>query len=85
MALYTVISDHARRAMMLRRVSMDEILEVLNTPEVTDTKNHGEKRYFCDRLCVVTQTHGYRAIVKTVLYRYGDKWTDEDVRNRDLK
>ena len=85
MALYTIISDHARRAMMLRRVSMDEILEVLNTPEVTDTNDHGEKRYFRDRLCVVTQAHGYRTIVKTVLYRYGDKWTDEDVRNRDLK
>lgn len=79
-----VISDHARKAMMLRRVSMDEVLRVLNTPEVTDRSGHGEKRYFRDRLCVVTQSHGPRTIVKTVLYRYGDKWTDEDVRNRDL-
>lgn len=85
MPINLVISDHARKAMMLRRVSMDEILRILATPEVTDTDSHGVTRYFRDRLCVVTQRHGRRTIVKTVLYRYGDTWTDEDVRKRPLK
>lgn len=80
-----VITQHARQAMMLRRVSMDEILQTIKTPETTDTDRDRNKRYFRDRLCVVTATDGRKIYVKTVLFRYGDKWTDKDVRERDLK
>jgi hypothetical protein len=82
-----VINQHAREAMMLRRVSMDEILAVLRTPEVTDTDRFGNTRYFRDKICVVTKraANGKKIFVKTVLYRYGDQWTDKDVRTRDLK
>ncbi len=78
-----VITDHARYAMQLRRVSKDEVIEILANPEVTDMGNHGIKRYFRGRLCVVTLEERDRLIIKTVLYRYADRWTDEDVRRRN--
>ena len=80
-----ILTNHARQAMMLRRVSMDDVLQVLAQPEVTDRNREGDKRFFRDRLCVVTTVENRKLIVKTVLYRYGDKWTDKDVRERDLK
>lgn len=79
-----VITDHARHAMQLRRVSKDEVLEILAHPEVTDRDSQGSKRYFKDRLCVVTHDGPFKTTVKTVLYRYGDTWTDEDVRQRTI-
>lgn len=78
------ITDHARHAMQLRRVSKDEVLEIIANPEVTDRKSDGSKRYFKDRLCVVTRERSFKIVILTVLYRYGDKWTDEDVRKRTI-
>lgn len=79
-----IITDHARKAMMLRRVSIDDVLKIIHNPEVTDkTVREDTKRYFRGRLCVVTRLNDRNAIVvKTVLYRYGETWTDSDVRNR---
>jgi hypothetical protein len=78
-----IVTDHARKAMMLRRVSIDEVLKIISDPEVTDKSSLGITRYFRGRLCVVTRKDDRNAIVvKTVLYRYGQTWTDEDVRNR---
>jgi hypothetical protein len=64
---------------------MDEVLQVLSTPEVTDTDSHGQKRFFRDNLCVVAVVEQRKLIIKTVLYRYGDTWTDQDIRSRDLR
>lgn len=77
-----VITQHARNAMMLRRVDIHEVIDIIHSPEVTDRDTEGNKRYFKGRLCVVTRDEKFRLRVKTVLYRYGEKWTDEDVRNR---
>lgn len=77
-----VITDHARKAMMLRRVNINEVIDIIHHPEVTDKDHEGNKRFFKGRLCVVTRESEYRVRVKTVLYRYGEKWTDQDVRNR---
>ncbi len=77
-----VITTHAREAMMLRRVNIHEVIDILHHPEVTDKDTEGNKRYFKGRLCVVTREEKSRIRVKTVLYRYGKTWTDQDVRNR---
>lgn len=77
-----VITEHARMAMMLRRVDIHEVLDIIKNPETTDRDSEGNKRFFKGRLCVVTRDEKARLRVKTVLYRYGERWTDEDVRNR---
>lgn len=78
-----IITSHARNAMMLRRVSIDEVLKIILHPEITDRSHRGVVRYFRGHICVVTADNNPRAtVVKTVLYRYGDLWTDEEVRNR---
>lgn len=77
-----VITRHAREAMMMRRVSMDDVIETIQHPEVTDKSHNNQKRYFRGQICVVTMD-GYRNVtVKTVLFRIADTWTDKDVRLR---
>lgn len=80
-----VIKDHAREAMQLRRISKDEVMEAIRNPETTDRDASGSKRYFRGKICVVTRDSGFRTYVRTVLYRYGDQWTDSDVRQRDFQ
>ena len=77
-----VITQHARHAMMLRRVTIDEILEIVRSPEVTDGGSGRPKRFFKGRLCVVAKVERDRTVVVTVLYRYGERWVDDDVRHR---
>lgn len=77
-----ILTTHARQAMQMRRVSMDEVLKVISSPETTDKDREGNKRYFRDKLCVVTRDGFHNITVKTVLFRYGDTWTDKDVRAR---
>jgi hypothetical protein len=75
------ISDHARRKMMLRRVSIDDILEIRQFPQCTDLKGNN-RRYYLRDLCIVVAEDRHSDTVKTVLFRVDGKWTDEDVRNR---
>ena len=76
------ITDHARKAMMQRRVSMDDILKIISDYETMDKNRNGISRFFKQDLCVVLQDDPKKYIVKTVLYRFGNQWTDEDVRKR---
>jgi hypothetical protein len=80
-----VITDHARQAMNLRRISKDEVIQAVTSPEITDMNVNGEKRFFRGQICVVTVAGRLHFTVKTVLFRYGDQWTDKDVRERDLR
>ena len=80
-----IITRHAREAMMMRRISMDAIIETLQYPEVTDTDKERNKRFFRGQICVVVVEERDRLIVKTVLFRIADKWTDQDVRLRPHK
>lgn len=80
-----VITRHARNAMMMRRIDMDAVIETLKSPEVTDTDKERNKRFFRGQICVVVTEQHNRLIVKTVLFRIADKWTDQDVRMRDTK
>ena len=75
------ISDHARRKMMLRRVSIDDILKVRQFPQFTDLKGNN-RRYYLENLCVVVAEDRHVDTVKTVLFRVNGRWTDEDMRNR---
>lgn len=78
-----VITTHAREAMMQRRINMDDVLKTLNQPEVTDLDGNRNKRYFRGQICVVVKEEASKRIVKTVLFRIADKWTDQDVRTRN--
>lgn len=80
-----VITRHARNAMMMRRIDMDAVIETLKSPEVTDTDKERNKRFFRGQVCVVVAEQSDRLIVKTVLFRIADKWTDQDVRLRPNK
>lgn len=75
------ISDHARHKMMLRRVSIDEVLEIRQFPQFTDLKGNN-KRYYLKDLCVVVAEGPHVDTVKTVLFRVAGRWTDDDIRNR---
>lgn len=75
------ISDHARRKMMLRRVSIDDVLEARQFPQLTDFKGN-TRRYYLRDLCVVVAEDRKFDTVKTVLFRVAGRWTDEDMRNR---
>lgn len=77
-----VITKHAREAMMMRRVSMDDVLDTLHRPEVTDKDHNNNKRYFRGQICVVTMERSREVTVKTVLFRIADVWTDKDIRLR---
>ena len=80
-----LITRHAREAMMMRRINMDAVIETLQHPEVTDTDKERNKRFFRGQICVVVVEERDRLIVKTVLFRIADKWTDQDVRLRPTK
>lgn len=77
-----VITRHAREAMMMRRIDMDAVIVTVARPEVTDTDAERNKRFFRGQICVVVAEQKDRLIVKTVLFRIADKWTDTDVRLR---
>ena len=80
-----LITNHAREAMQLRRISKDEVFAAVNRPETTDKSASGEKRFFRGNVCVVTFESDRHFTIKTVLYRYGEQWTDQDVRARDFR
>ena len=80
-----IITRHAREAMMMRRINIDAVIDTLQHPEVTDTDRDRNKRFFREQICVVVVEERDRLIVKTVLFRIADKWTDTDVRLRPNK
>ena len=77
-----VIPTHARNAMMARRVTIDEVLDIMSHPDTTNKDKEGNTRFFLNNLCVVAKEQRDRYIIKTVLLRIGLVWTDLDARNR---
>lgn len=75
------ISDHARKKMKLRNVTIDEVMEIRQFPQFTDLKDN-RRRYYLRDLCIVVAEGRHADTVVTVLFRQGTRWTDEDVRNR---
>ena len=75
------ISDHARQKMKLRRITIDEVMEIRQFPQFTDLKGN-DRRYYLIDLCIVVAEGRHVDTVKTVLFRVGKRWSDEDVRNR---
>lgn len=80
------LTDHARRTMARRRVTVEDVRRVLTGATVTEPTEQGRRRYVLGDLAVVVAPGSYRApgsvAVVTVLKRTGDVWTDDDVANR---
>lgn len=77
------ITDHARNAMMQRRISIDDVILTISDYETMDRNRNGTARYFRGDLCIVVVEESKRRVIKTVLYRFGNQWTDEEVRRRN--
>lgn len=82
-ALY--ITTHARQAMMQRRVSIDDVLEVIQRPEVTNKGTDGIVRYFRKDLCVVTRPEPRNIVILTALLRSEVQWDNKTARNRPTR
>lgn len=85
-----VLTTHARRTMVARKVTMQEVLQVLtNYNSRTESLEHRGRPtpdtfvYRGDTLGVVTVEGPNRIAIKTVLLASPDQWTDEDARNRE--
>lgn len=74
-------SDHAREAMNARRVSREEVLDIVRHPEIVEPSGR-QRRFVKDGLVVVLGPNGRRWEVVTVLLRQPDQWTNEDARKR---
>lgn len=81
MSLRIGLTDHARAAMKNRKVSFDQLVDIIKTPDIIEP-HKGNERYVKGDLCVVVARQGSRRIVITILLRHQDKWTDDDVANR---
>lgn len=73
-------TKHSIQTMRARKISWADVVEVANNPEVTYGPDlRGVVNYQKGKLCVLVSKDG---AVVTVLLRKGEKWTDEDARNR---
>jgi hypothetical protein len=76
------LSLHAAEKMRSRGVSLSEVEQCVWKPDVTYGNEHGEVRQ-CGSIAVgVRVIEGGDVVVRTVLLRHTEQWTDEQARNR---
>lgn len=75
------ISDHARINMSKRRITKEEVFEVLLNPEKTYTSKDDRVFVRGDLAVVVHEERNY-SVVKTVLLAEESQWSDETARRR---
>lgn len=85
--LFVKLSEHAREQMRQRNVSFDEVVEILQRPEVvTSTEDADRRKFFGGDLCLVVadEKNGRLTfhVVVTILWRKGDQWTSEEMSQR---
>lgn len=82
MSLGLRLTNHAREVMKRRNISWDELVEVIERPDIIEP-HQGKKRYVKGKLCVVVAPSLHGKVIVTILLRDQNQWSDEDVRKRE--
>lgn len=75
------VTKHARVTMRDRDVRPEEVLAVLQSPQVVE-QHQGRERYVRGDLVAVIAWEGDRPVLVTVLWRKRDQWTSAAMRSR---
>lgn len=76
-----LVTTHAAEKMQARRISMTEVEQCVARPEVTYGRDGTEVRQL-GSVAVVCTLQGDAVVVRTVLLRHQERWTDEQARAR---
>lgn len=79
------LSGHAKQKMRDRDIAPEELAELLTKPQIVEP-SRGNLRLTRDELCAVVALDDDRnATVITILLRQLGAWTDDDIRNREVR
>jgi len=77
-----LVTTHAAEKMQARRITMTEVERCVARPEVTYGQDGTEVRQ-SGSVAVVCAVQGDAVVVRTVLYRHQDRWTDQQASSRE--
>ncbi|GAA1936622.1 hypothetical protein GCM10009775_30670 [Microbacterium aoyamense] len=77
-----IVTTHAAEKMVARGITLTEVEQCVQQPEVVYGNQHGEVRQRGSIACGVLLLDDAGVVVRTVLYRHQARWNDEQARTR---